>query len=35
MAETPNGRRKTVLGQGNDIHKKGEGLGTGPVGQRR
>ena len=34
MAETPNGRRKTVLGQGNDIHKKGEGLGTGPVGQQ-
>ena len=34
MADTPNGRRKNVLGQGNDIHKKGEGLGTGPVGQQ-
>ena len=33
MADTPNGRRKNVQGQGNDIHKKGSGLGTGPVGQ--
>ena len=33
MANTPDGRRKNVLGQGNDVHKKGASLGTGPVGQ--
>ena len=32
MANTPDGRKKNVKGQGGDIHKKGEGLGTGPVG---
>lgn len=33
MANTPQGRRRNVQGQGNDIRKRGEGLGTGPVGK--
>ncbi len=28
----PNGREKHVTGQGKDIYRRGEGLGTGPVG---
>ena len=28
----PRGREKNVTGQGKDIYKRGEGLGTGPVG---
>ncbi len=32
MATTPTGRKKKVSGEGNDVHKTGEGLGTGPVG---
>ena len=33
MANTPSGRRPNVSGTGSDVHKKGDGLGTGPVGQ--
>ena len=33
MGNTPSGRRPNVSGTGSDVHKKGEGLGTGPVGQ--
>ena len=33
MANVPSGRKKNVSGTGSDVHKKGEGLGTGPVGQ--
>lgn len=29
----PSGRRKNVNGTGGDVHKRGDGLGTGPVGQ--
>lgn len=29
----PSGRRKNVTGTGGDVHKRGDGLGTGPVGQ--
>lgn len=29
----PSGRKKNVTGTGADVHKRGEGLGTGPVGQ--
>ncbi len=32
MANGPRGREKNVSGQGKDIYKHGEGLGTGPVG---
>lgn len=32
MATTPRGRKKNVSGEGKDIYKRGEGLGTGPVG---
>jgi hypothetical protein len=33
MAENrPNGREKHITGQGKDIYKRGDGLGTGPVG---
>ena len=28
----PNGREKHITGQGKDIYKRGDGLGTGPVG---
>ena len=33
MADLPSGRKKNVSGTGSDVHKKGSGLGTGPVGQ--
>ena len=29
----PSGRKKNVTGTGADVHKRGDGLGTGPVGQ--
>ncbi|MBO4399706.1 MAG: peptidase C11 [Lachnospiraceae bacterium] len=29
----PSGREKNVTGTGADVHKRGDGLGTGPVGQ--
>lgn len=29
----PSGRKKNVTGTGGSVHKRGEGLGTGPVGQ--
>ena len=29
----PSGRKKNVTGSGADVHKRGDGLGTGPVGQ--
>ena len=29
----PNARKKRIVGAGKGIEKKGEGLGTGPVGQ--
>ena len=29
----PTGRKKNVTGTGADVHKRGDGLGTGPVGQ--
>ena len=32
MANTPRGREKNVTGQGKSVYKRGEGLGTGPVG---
>ena len=32
MENGPRGREKNVSGQGKDIYKRGEGLGTGPVG---
>ncbi len=32
MENRPNGREKHITGQGKDIHKRGDGLGTGPVG---
>lgn len=28
----PKGREKHVSGQGKDVYRRGEGLGTGPVG---
>ena len=31
----PRGREKNVTGQGKDIKRRGEGLGTGPVGSSR
>ncbi len=33
MANIPSGRKKNVSGTGSDVRKKGEGLGTGPVGK--
>lgn len=33
MANEPRGREKNITGNGKDIHKRGEGLGTGPVGE--
>lgn len=33
MAQQPRGRDKNITGQGNEIKRKGEGLGTGPVGR--
>ncbi len=32
MENRPSGRKRNVTGQGKDIYKRGEGLGTGPVG---
>ena len=32
MDNRPKGREKHVTGQGKDIYKRGEGLGSGPVG---
>ncbi|MBO4415923.1 MAG: peptidase C11 [Lachnospiraceae bacterium] len=32
MPEQNGGRKKNVTGMGNGVHKRGEGLGTGPVG---
>ena len=32
MAELNGGRKKNVTGTGNGAHKRGDGLGTGPVG---
>jgi|GEM_PF-5132962 hypothetical protein len=32
-ATTPKGHEKNVTGQGKPVAKRGEGLGTGPVGQ--
>ena len=32
MDNRPRGREKNVTGQGKDIYKRGDGLGTGPVG---
>ena len=32
MANAPRGREKNVTGQGNGVYRRGEGLGTGPVG---
>ena len=32
MASTPSGRRKKISGQAEDVNKREEGLGTGPVG---
>ena len=32
MAELNGGRKKNVTGTGNGVHKRGDGLGTGPVG---
>ena len=32
MENRPNGREKHITGKGKDIYKRGEGLGTGPVG---
>ncbi len=32
MPEQNGGRQKNVTGQGNGVHKRGDGLGTGPVG---
>ncbi|MBQ1503731.1 MAG: peptidase C11, partial [Clostridia bacterium] len=34
MNNRPTGRDKHVTGQGNDIRRRGEGLGTGPVGKQ-
>ena len=34
MDNRPKGREKNVTGQGKDIYKRGEGLGTGPVGSQ-
>lgn len=34
MENRPNGRQKHVTGQGKDIYVRGEGLGTGPVGNK-
>ncbi|MBQ4243884.1 MAG: peptidase C11 [Clostridia bacterium] len=34
MDNRPTGRQKNVTGKANDIEKKGEGLGTGPVGRQ-
>ena len=33
MANIPSGRKPNATGTGSDVHKKGGGLGTGPVGQ--
>ena len=32
MANAPRGREKNYTGQGKDVYKRGDGLGTGPVG---
>ena len=32
MDNRPSGRKKNVTGQGKDVYKRGEGLGSGPVG---
>ena len=32
MENRPSGRKRNVTGQGKDIYKRGDGLGTGPVG---
>ena len=32
MADLQGGRKKNVTGQGKDVYKRGEGLGSGPVG---
>ncbi|MBR6425822.1 MAG: peptidase C11 [Oscillospiraceae bacterium] len=32
MDQKPNGREKNVTGQGKGVYRRGEGLGTGPVG---
>ena len=32
MDNKPRGREKNITGQGKDVYKRGEGLGTGPVG---
>ncbi len=34
MAERPTGRKKNVTGSAGPIHKRGSGLGTGPVGNQ-
>ncbi len=34
-ANRPTGRKRNVTGQGKDIHRRGSGLGTGPVGSPR
>ncbi len=34
MDNRPTGRKKNITGQGNDIRKQGQGLGTGPVGNQ-
>ena len=34
MDNRPKGRQKNVTGQGKDIYKRGQGLGTGPVGNQ-
>ena len=35
MADTPRGRKKIITGRSENIDKKGEGLGTGPVGNQQ
>jgi len=34
MNNRPTGRKKNITGQGKDIRRRGEGLGTGPVGNQ-
>lgn len=34
MPNTPRGREKNITGQGNSVYKRGDGLGTGPVGNK-
>ena len=34
MDNKPRGREKNVSGEGKDVYKRGEGLGTGPVGSQ-